>query len=136
MRFSVPPMNFLKHQRSQVTTTGTSRAIQFNGPFFIPKGTKRVKHATHPRHQSTNGDHCWFGAFVGLGFESGYTQGCQSLSCRGIPGIWATKILKKRNVYIISEDLESPFGEPTPSKTRIYQACQQKIFNSQFILLL
>ena len=23
---------------------------------------------------------CWFGAFGGLGFESGYTQGCQSLS--------------------------------------------------------
>ena len=33
---------------------------------------------------------CWFGAFSGLGFKSGYTKESQSLSCSGIPGIQTT----------------------------------------------
>ena len=52
---------------------------------------------------------CWFGAFSGLGFESGYTQESQSLSFSGIQKESKPPTKPTNNHYIIDINDGSAF---------------------------
>ena len=77
---------------------------------------------------------CWWKGPGGLGFESGYTQGCQSLSCSGIPGIQATNPNQHEANILNNTIINSPSLKLTASLPRNIKGW--KIFTFSFGMVL